>query len=74
MLKSFFTVLNRDITLALRRRTDIFTVLFFFIIVVSLFPLGVGFEADMFSMMVRQNQSPGLLAHRARRVWSVASR
>jgi len=31
----------RDLTLAMRRRADVLTTLFFFIIVVSLFPLGV---------------------------------
>ncbi|MBK5968737.1 MULTISPECIES: heme exporter protein CcmB [Thiorhodovibrio] len=44
MLKTFWSILLRDLTLALRRRTDVLTVLFFFIIVVSLFPLGVGSE------------------------------
>lgn len=47
MLKSFLAVLKRDLLLAMRRRSDIFTVLFFFIIVVSIFPLGVGFEKAM---------------------------
>lgn len=37
-------MLTRDLTLALRRRTDVLTTLFFFVIVVSLFPLGVGSE------------------------------
>lgn len=46
MLKTFLTVLKRDLMLALRRKSDVFTVLFFFIIVISIFPLGVGFEAD----------------------------
>jgi heme exporter protein B len=36
----------RDITLAMRRRTDVMTTLFFFLIVVSLFPLGVGTEKE----------------------------
>ncbi len=44
MLKVFFAVLGRDLLLAMRRRTDALTTLFFFIIVVSLFPLGVGTE------------------------------
>jgi heme exporter protein B len=44
MLRTFVSILSRDLTLALRRRTDVLTVLFFFIIVVSLFPLGVGSE------------------------------
>lgn len=35
-------VIRRDLTLAMRRRSDLFTTLFFFILVVSLFPLGVG--------------------------------
>ena len=46
MFKSFLTVLKRDLMLALRRKSDVFTVLFFFIIVISIFPLGVGFEVD----------------------------
>ena len=36
----------RDLTLAMRRRTDVFTTLFFFIIAVTLFPLGVGPEME----------------------------
>lgn len=44
MLRTFLSILNRDLTIALRRRTDVLTVLFFFMIVVSLFPLGVGSE------------------------------
>jgi heme exporter protein B len=47
MFKVFACILGRDITLALRRRTDVLTTLFFFIIVVSLFPLGVGSEREM---------------------------
>jgi heme exporter protein B len=46
MLKVFSCVLSRDLLLALRRRTDVLTTLFFFIIVVSLFPLGVGSERE----------------------------
>lgn len=44
MLRIFLTVLGRDILLAMRRRTEVLTTLFFFLIVVSLFPLGVGSE------------------------------
>jgi len=40
-------IVRRDITLAMRRRTDILTTLFFFIIVASLFPLGVGSEKEI---------------------------
>ncbi|MBK1703997.1 heme exporter protein CcmB [Halochromatium glycolicum] len=46
MLRVFYSVLARDILLALRRRTDVLTTLFFFIIVISLFPLGVGSERE----------------------------
>ncbi|WP_455206158.1 heme exporter protein CcmB [Kaarinaea lacus] len=40
------SMLVRDLTLAMRRRADVLTTLFFFLIVVSLFPLGVGPEID----------------------------
>lgn len=36
------SMLVRDIVLAMRRKSDVLTTLFFFLIVVSLFPLGVG--------------------------------
>jgi len=36
----------RDLLLAVRRMADVLTTLFFFVIVVSLFPLGVGPEAE----------------------------
>ena len=44
MWHAFVTIIQRDLILAMRRRGDFLTVLFFFIIVVSLFPLGVGPE------------------------------
>lgn len=46
MLRVFLCILGRDLTLAMRRRTDVLTTLFFFVIVVSLFPLGVGTERE----------------------------
>ncbi|MEJ5211301.1 MAG: heme exporter protein CcmB [Burkholderiales bacterium] len=42
----FWTMLRRDLLLAYRRRADVLTSLFFFVIVVSLFPLGVGPERE----------------------------
>lgn len=39
-------MVSRDLTVAMRRRTDVFTTLFFFIIAVTLFPLGVGPEIE----------------------------
>jgi len=46
MLKAFLWVVRRDLTLSMRRRSDVSTTLFFFVIVVSLFPLGIGPELD----------------------------
>ena len=39
-------MVKRDVILALRRKADVLTTLFFFLIVVSLFPLGVGPEME----------------------------
>lgn len=47
MWRVFLCILGRDIRLAMRRRTDVLTTLFFFVIVVSLFPLGVGTEKEV---------------------------
>ncbi|CAN5179001.1 MAG: heme exporter protein CcmB [Pyrinomonadaceae bacterium] len=44
-------VVRRDLTLAMRRRSDVTTTLFFFVIVVSLFPFGVGPELNMLRSM-----------------------
>lgn len=49
-------MLVRDITLAMRRRADVLTSLFFFVIVVSLFPLGVSPE-----MAVLRGIAPGVI-------------
>lgn len=40
-------VVARDLLIAVRHRSDVLTTFFFFVIVVSLFPLGVGPEPDM---------------------------
>ncbi|MDX1250921.1 MAG: heme exporter protein CcmB [Gammaproteobacteria bacterium] len=47
----FRCIVARDLTLAMRRRADVLTTLFFFVIVVSLFPLGVGPEMATLRMM-----------------------
>ncbi len=44
MFEVFRILVMRDLVLAMRRRSDIFSTLFFFVIVVSLFPLGIGPE------------------------------
>jgi heme exporter protein B len=51
MWRVFYCILGRDIRLAMRRRTDVLTTLFFFVIVVSLFPLGVGTEKQVLRML-----------------------
>lgn len=47
----FFWIIRRDLLLAMRRQSDVFTTLFFFVIVVSLFPLSVGPEMNMLRTM-----------------------
>jgi heme exporter protein B len=47
----FAAVVRRDLTLALRRRSDVLTTFFFFIIVVSLFPLGVSPETSILRLI-----------------------
>ena len=44
-------VVRRDLLLAMRRRADVLTTLVFFVMVVSLFPLGVGPEPEMLRKM-----------------------
>jgi heme exporter protein B len=44
-------VIRRDLLLAMRRRADVLTTLVFFVMVVSLFPLGVGPEPEMLRRM-----------------------
>ena len=47
MLKTYLTIVRRDLILAMRNKADLLSALFFFVIVVSLFPLGVGPESEM---------------------------
>ena len=47
MLAAARTVVYRDLLLAARRRSDVATALLFFIIVASVFPLGVGAEPNL---------------------------
>lgn len=44
-------VVRRDLLLAIRRKSDVLTTLFFFVIMVSLFPLGVGPEPQLLKEM-----------------------
>ena len=47
MLDAARWIVHRDLLLAMRRRSDVGTALLFFVIVASLFPLGVGAEPDL---------------------------
>ena len=47
MLGAARCIVHRDLLLALRRRGDVATALLFFVIVASLFPLGVGAEPNL---------------------------
>ena len=47
MLAALKIIMLRDLMLALRRKTEVLTTLFFFIIVISLFPLGIGSDKQL---------------------------
>ena len=55
-MSPFGCIVRRDLLLAFRRRSDVFNTLVFFIIVVSLFPLGVGPEPNQLRAM-----APGVI-------------
>src|SRR3546814_807323 len=55
-LTALSAVIRRDLRLAMRRKADALTPLFFFAIVVSLFPLGIGPERDTLRQI-----APGVL-------------
>ncbi len=54
--QAFLTLLKRDLMLAYRHRTELLNPLLFFVIVVTLFPLGVTPEAKSLQMM-----APGVI-------------
>jgi heme exporter protein B len=56
MIGTVGAVIARDLKLAMRRQADIVSVLFFFIIVASLFPLGIGPEPQLLKKL-----APGVL-------------
>nr|WP_311732096.1 heme exporter protein CcmB [Variovorax paradoxus] len=49
-------MIRRDLLLAMRRKTEVLTALFFFVIVTSLFPLGIGAETALLRKI-----APGVL-------------
>lgn len=55
-MKALLAVMHRDLLLALRRKTEVLTALLFFVIVASLFPLGIGPEPALLRKI-----APGVL-------------
>jgi heme exporter protein B len=45
--RAFFAIIRRDLLLALRRRSEIANPLLFFILVITLFPLGIGAQPNL---------------------------
>jgi heme exporter protein B len=55
-VSGLLAVVRRDLLLAMRRKADVLTALFFFVIVTSLFPLGIGPEPALLRKI-----APGVL-------------
>jgi heme exporter protein B len=55
-MNALLATVRRDLLLALRRKSEVLTTLFFFVIVVSLFPLGIGPEPALLKKI-----APGVL-------------
>ncbi|MDD2725306.1 MAG: heme exporter protein CcmB [Methylovulum sp.] len=53
---AFFAIIRRDLLLALRRRSEIANPLFFFVLVITLFPLGVGAKPHLLQAI-----APGII-------------
>ena len=46
-MKALLTIIQRDLLLVMRRKSEVLTALFFFVIVTSLFPLGIGADSAL---------------------------
>ena len=55
-MSAIAAVLQRDLRLAMRRKSEVLTAVFFFVVVASLFPLAIGPEPDMLRKI-----APGIL-------------
>ena len=53
---AFFAVIRRDLVLALRRRSEVANPLLFFILVITLFPLGIGAQPNLLQAI-----APGII-------------
>jgi heme exporter protein B len=56
MFDAFLAILHRDLILAMRRRSEIANPVFFFILVVTLFPLGIGAQPKLLQAI-----APGII-------------
>ena len=56
MIRALLAVLRRDLLLAMRQRGDVANVLLFFVIVITMFPLGVGPDKDTLRLI-----APGIV-------------
>ena len=54
--QAFYTLLKRDLQIAIRHKGDIFNPLLFFILIVTLFPLAIGPEPQILSRV-----APGII-------------
>ena len=55
-MSAFLAIVKRDLTLALRRKNEVITSVFFFVVVAALFPLGIGPEMNTLRLV-----APGIL-------------
>ena len=55
-MSAFLAIVKRDMTLALRRKNEVITAVFFFVVVAALFPLGIGPEMNTLRLV-----APGIL-------------
>jgi heme exporter protein B len=55
-MNPYVAVVRRDLSLALRRKNEVMTAVFFFVVVASLFPLGIGPEMNTLRLI-----APGVL-------------
>lgn len=53
---AFFAIIRRDLVLALRRRSEIANPLLFFVLVITLFPLGIGAQPNLLTAI-----APGII-------------
>ena len=56
LANAFFAIIKRDLVLALRRRSEVANPLLFFILVITLFPLGIGAQPHLLQAI-----APGII-------------